>query len=93
MRSWPWLEGIETALALRLALKCRVWACISAHGLESVVLPEKVQSVLIGADNDHNGRGQLAAARLRRRMEKEGRKVRVIIPDQVGDDWLNVLAR
>ncbi|MBL3529144.1 MAG: toprim domain-containing protein [gamma proteobacterium endosymbiont of Lamellibrachia anaximandri] len=84
-------EGIETALALRVSLRMRVWAAISAHGLETIVIPNKVERVLIGADNDKNGRGQLAASRLAKRLRHEGREVRIITPEQVGSDWADVL--
>ena len=54
-------EGIETALALSLLLCAPAWACISAHGLETVLIPETVRHVHIGADHDKSGTGQRAA--------------------------------
>lgn len=85
-------EGIETALALHLSLDKPCWACVSAGGLEAVSVPEQVKRVIIGADNDANGAGQKAAYELVNRLIKEDRQieVKVIIPDHVGTDWLDV---
>jgi putative DNA primase/helicase len=45
-------EGIETALAVRAATGQPCWSCVSARGLEEVVLPEQVRTVHVWADND-----------------------------------------
>ncbi|QZA82558.1 toprim domain-containing protein [Deefgea piscis] len=89
-------EGIETALAVRCLTGLAVWACISAGGLKSVVLPDEVREVLIYADNDppdERGRniGKEAAYLLAARMIEEGRKVKVLLAPQVGTDWLDYL--
>ncbi len=85
-------EGIETALALHLSLEKPCWACVSAGGLEAVAIPEQVKRVIIGADNDANGAGQKAAYELASRLIKQDRhiQVKIIIPDYVGTDWLDV---
>lgn len=85
-------EGIETALALHLALGKACWACVSAGGLEAVAIPENVERVIVGADNDANGAGQKAAYELTNRLIKQDRhiQVKIIIPDHVGTDWLDV---
>jgi phage/plasmid primase-like uncharacterized protein len=85
-------EGIETALALNLALKKPCWACVSAGGLESVQLPNKVKRLIIGADNDENRAGQNAAYELANRLLKDSvrREVKIIIPDEPDTDWLDV---
>jgi hypothetical protein len=87
------VEGIETGLSLMQLLGSGVpaWACLSTSGLQSVVLPERVRDVLIGADNDENGAGVAAANALRVRLLKEGRNVRVIMPRTVGWDFNNEL--
>lgn len=85
-------EGIETALALRLALARPVWACISAHGLAGVEIPASVRSVLVAGDHDANRVGQYHADIAARRLAHEGRAVRMMIPDAPGD-WLDVLTR
>jgi putative DNA primase/helicase len=89
-------EGIETALAVHRMTGLPVWACISAGGLKSVVLPDNVREVFIYADNDppdDKGRnvGKLAALSLGERLIKEGRRVKVMLPPVAGVDWLDVL--
>ena len=86
-------EGIETALALQLALDKPCWACISAGGLEAVQLPKNLKRLIIGGDNDASGAGQSAAYALTSRLLKERKqlKVKTIIPERVGTDWLDVL--
>jgi putative DNA primase/helicase len=89
-------EGIETSLAVHRMTGLPVWACISAGGLKSVVLPDNVREVLIYGDNDppdDKGRnvGKLAALALGERLIKEGRRVKVMLPPVAGVDWLEVL--
>jgi len=90
-------EGIETALAVRLATGRPVWATISAYGLESVELPNSVERVFIMADLDRSGRGKQAALKLAGRLESEGRTVSIHLPtDPIEEgkksrDWLDVL--
>lgn len=86
-------EGIETALALGLMLRLPAWGCISAHGLETVVIPETVREVHIGADHDRSGTGQRAARRLAHRLWLAGwRDIEIHTPDEPGADWCDVLA-
>ena len=83
-------EGLETALALRLALPdWPVWSCISAGGLAGVVLPPSVREVLVGADFDRAGID--AAEALARRLTDEGRTVRIALPDAPGWDFADLL--
>lgn len=84
-------EGIETALAVREATSLAVWACVSAGGLERVALPEAVRAVIIMADRDGSGTGERAARALARRLVREGRRVKVVLPPAAGYDWLDVL--
>lgn len=86
-------EGIETALALYVSLNKPVWACVSAGGLEAVKIPHTVQRVIIGSDNDKTQVGQNAAKALAERLSSENarREIKVIVPKQVGTDWLDVL--
>ena len=85
-------EGIETALALHIALNKPSWACVSAGGLESVDIPAHIRRVVIGADNDASKAGQNAALTLCKRLIKEHKHIQVktIIPECVGHDWLDV---
>ena len=46
--------------------------------------------VLIAADNDASGTGQLAAMRAAARFRREGRRVRIMIPPDTGTDWNDV---
>lgn len=90
-------EGIETALASRAVSRMPVWACATAQLMEQVVVPDTVRHVVIWADLDTSGRGLIAAERLANRLEREGRKVEICLPnvtlgpDEKGVDWLNVL--
>ena len=43
-------EGIETALSVAISTNIPCWACICAHGLEVVEIPQTVREVLIFAD-------------------------------------------
>lgn len=82
-------EGIETAIAVRVASGWPVWSCVSAHGLATVELPDAVRSVLIAADFDLAGLG--GAEALARRLLAEGRCVRVAVPDEPGRDFNDML--
>lgn len=84
-------EGIETALAATVLFDLPAWACISAGGLEAVILPDRIRAVLIAADHDANGCGQRAGARLADRLLAEGRRVRIATPDTPGTDFNDVL--
>ncbi|MDO5638599.1 MAG: primase-helicase zinc-binding domain-containing protein [Neisseria sp.] len=60
-------EGIETAFAARYVSGVAMWACGSAHGIQSLVLPEGIRELVIIADNDANQTGIRAARALQRR--------------------------
>jgi hypothetical protein len=96
---WPrpdhWLvvgEGVESVLAVALALGCPGWAALSSKALAVLLLPPEAQQVLVAADNDRDGVGQAAALRVKRRWERQGRLVRVIVPPRPGTDWNDVIA-
>jgi len=82
-------EGIETSLAVHQATGWPCWACVSAGGLERVILPTEVAEVLIAADHDRAGLE--AARKLARRLLSESRRVRLAVPPVAGTDWLDVL--
>lgn len=84
-------EGIETALAVHLMTGAPVWACVSASGLASVVLPPEAGEVFVAADHDPGGTGQRAAQALVDRLKQEGRAGCVLFPSTPGLDWLDVL--
>ena len=84
-------EGVETALAVREATGWPVWACVAAPFLREASLPPEVGEVVIAVDHDQAG---LEAARaLARRLIREGRRVRMAVPPEEGEDWLDALVR
>lgn len=96
-RLWPattevvLAEGIETAIAAASLFGLPGWACISAHGLETVVLPDSIKTVVIAADHDLNFVGQRAAYTAAARLSSEGRTVSVKVSPLPNSDWLNEL--
>lgn len=83
-------EGIETALAVAQGSGLPAWACVSAGGLARVILPPEATDVWVFADHDASGTGQRMAERLARRLRGESRRVRVLLPERPGVDWLDV---
>jgi putative DNA primase/helicase len=86
-------EGIETALAVRLSAGVPVWAAISATGMKSLVVPDVVHLVVICADHDANGIGEQAARLLAQRLLAEQRRVKILMPRELGADWADGLER
>ena len=80
-------EGIETGLAVRRTTGYPTWAAISAGGLKDLVVPPTVELVAIAADHDTNKVGQGAARALAERLLREGRRVKICIPETPGTDW------
>jgi putative DNA primase/helicase len=78
-------EGIETALAVRLATGLPVWSTICAGGMARLLIPPEVRLVVICADHDLPG--IKAAKELARRLLSEQRRVKLLIPDTLGADW------
>jgi len=83
-------EGIETALAVHLMTGFPVWATISAPMMPTLVVPSWVKEVHIFADRDEKEAGQKAASALMTRLLTEGKKVKLELPDCVGEDFLDV---
>ncbi|MEK8088767.1 DUF7146 domain-containing protein [Thermithiobacillus plumbiphilus] len=98
-------EGIETTLALHVLTGWPAWACVSAQGLASVILPPQACEIIIGTDLDRSAAGEQAARSLRERLQAEGRSTQIIMPSKVHlarmaglngyvpktCDWLDVL--
>ena len=82
-------EGIETALAVRCATGLPVWATSSAGGMARLIIPPAVRLVVICAD--HDPQGIKAARELARRLLREQRRVKMLIPDTPGSDWADRL--
>ena len=83
-------EGAETALACYLASDIPTWSCMNAGGVRSFEWPHGLQSLIVFADNDASGVGQSAARDLAGRAAAAGVEVRVLVPETVGTDWLDV---
>jgi hypothetical protein len=84
-------EGIETALAVREATGWPVWATIAAPFMKEVIVPPEVKEVIVATD--HDKAGIESAHALARKLIGEGRKVRMAVPPEEGEDWLDVLVR
>jgi len=82
-------EGIETALAVRLATRLPVWSTICAGGMARLSVPPEVRLVVICAD--HDAAGLDAARALARRLLGEQRRVKILTPDTPGADWVDDL--
>jgi hypothetical protein len=77
-------EGLESTLSAVELLEVSVgWATLSISGLMSVQLPEHIRGVVIAADNDPAG--VKAAESLERRLQCEGRAVKVVKPGEEKD--------
>ena len=86
-------EGIENALAIHDFIDKPVIACLSAHNLSEVDLPDFVKKVEIWGDNDASYCGQRASYTLAERLIREGREVEVKLPPVAGEDWLDYINR
>ena len=80
-------EGFETALALYLCGVKPIWALGSAGAIARFPVLERINALVICADNDENGTGLNAAVECGKRWEQAGRSVLIRIPPKVGDDW------
>jgi putative DNA primase/helicase len=81
-------EGIETCLAAMQATGNAAWAALSTSGLRSLDLPRDVRDVIVLADGDDPG--EAAALDCARRLQREGRRVRIARPPQ-GMDFNDLL--
>ena len=82
-------EGIETALAVSMDTGIPTWACICAHGLATVEIPESVRCVRLFVDADDAGRD--AGAKAAVRLSHRGLAVFIHRPQTPGADWLDVV--
>jgi putative DNA primase/helicase len=83
-------EGIETCLSVAQLTSLPTWACLSAGGVQKVVLPERIRHVLIACDGDPVGRRYATKAAIR--FEREGRRVRLRVPPP-GQDFNDILLK
>ncbi|HUY05084.1 MAG TPA: toprim domain-containing protein [Rhodocyclaceae bacterium] len=83
-------EGIETSASAGRLLNLPAWAAVSAGNLaQGLVLPADVRRVTIAAD--HDGPGERAARQAALRWQRDGRTVRIALPDQPGRDFNDIL--
>jgi putative DNA primase/helicase len=78
-------EGIETGLSVQTYAQMPVWAALSATGLAHVEIPASVTTVVIWCD--HDDPGIQAGRTLATRLLRQGRTVKLLIPDTPGTDW------
>ena len=83
-------EGIETALAARLAAGVPTVAAYSSGALASFHWPSAVRRLVVFGDNDRAG--SHAASQLSRRAEAAGLSVSVMTPTAPDADWCDVWA-
>lgn len=79
-------EGIESALAAGILRNCPAWASLSAGGIERLILPADARDIVIACDRDPSGVGEKKARAAAVRWVREGRRVRLVIPDRIGAD-------
>ena len=82
-------EGIETALGVMRYERIPCWACYAANNLAKFDPPDGIESLIIYGDRDRSFTGQAAAYELARRMQARGIDVEVVLPPDVGKDWLD----
>jgi putative DNA primase/helicase len=85
-------EGIETTASAMQISGFPGWSTVYAGGLLTVALPPEVRRIVIAADRDVTGTGQRNAVDAGRRWRAEGRAVRIVLPETVGQDINDVLA-
>ena len=78
-------EGLEDGLSLLQQLGRPVWVAAGAGMLPAMQLPDRVEAVIIGADND--GAGLMAAQKAAATFASTGRKVRIFCPEPAHKDF------
>ena len=84
-------EGIETVFSVMQATGLPGWAAMNASNLAAIALPDETREIIIAADNDASGTGQREAQKAADRFAAEGRKARIIMPDQPGTDFNDIV--
>ncbi len=84
-------EGIETCLSAAALFGMPVWAALATGPLRNWTPPPEAKCVIVFGDNDSNYAGQFAAFALAYKLRTAGLHVEVRIPDEIGEDWNDVL--
>ena len=84
-------EGLESCLSAMLLMNLKCGAAVCGPHMKDLVLPRNVRYAHIAADNDETGRG--AAGCAAKLWRNRGLKVRVSVPDIVGEDFNDVWLR
>jgi phage/plasmid primase-like uncharacterized protein len=84
-------EGVETSLSAGLLAGAPAWAALSAGNMAKVMLPDAVAKVIVASD--HDAPGQRAAWAAADAFMAQGRRVQVICPDNLGEDFNDLLQR
>lgn len=84
-------EGIETAIAAKMLHGTPMHAALNTALLAKWQPPPVAKSVWIYADHDENAAGHAAAWTLCHRLRTQGLRAEVVMPEQVGADWNDVL--
>lgn len=85
-------EGIETALSAAQMFEIPVWATLTAGALVKWQPPATTKNIIIFGDHDASFTGQHVAYGLAYRLNTEGYRVEVRLPDASECDWNDVLA-
>jgi len=84
-------EGIETAMSVAQLTGLATWAACSAWNLDALAIPADYREIIVCAD--HDDAGLQGARKLAQRAAREGKLVRLAVPEKEGDDWNDVLRR
>lgn len=88
-------EGVETMLSVHAMTGLPTWSCVTAWGLETMQIPDDVDTILIAADYDMSEKGQGSALKLAQRVEAAGKTAIIMSPQDFfnpskhtkGVDW------
>jgi putative DNA primase/helicase len=87
-------EGVESTLSAMQIFKLPGWSAVYAGNLkDDLELPAEVRRIVIAVDNDESGTGEEAADVAQDRWESEGRSVRKVMPNVIGDDFNKILMK
>ena len=83
-------EGEETALGAALMFSMPVWATLGSTNMASLAkIPAGIEQINVFGDNDENYAGQAAAYAFAHKFACWGLRVKVMLPERAGHDWLD----